>query len=145
MRAQRREKCASSLPAHQERHQPFLRAPGLTWEQDGVCGTLHAQVIEHLGHLKGQSPEAHTELFSLCPVSLSSLCLICKIGLTLPATRVQHWRLEARRSGPCWDGAWRCGGLETLTAAKHGSGLLQRQDSCLPDLSLAFSAILPSA
>ena len=110
MCAQRGEKCASSLPAHQERHQPFLRAPGLTWEQDGVCGTLHAQVIEHLGHLKGQSPEAHTELFYLCPVSLSSLCLICKMGLMLPATRVQPleagsqrvssllgWSLEVRR------------------------------------------------
>lgn len=88
MCAQRGE-CASSLPTHQERHQPFLRAPGLTWEQDGVCRTPHAQVIEHLGHLKGQSPEAHIELFSLCPVSLGSLCLICKMGLMLSATRGQ--------------------------------------------------------
>lgn len=111
MCAQRRE-CASSLPTHQERHQPFLRAPGLTWEQDGVCRTLHAQVIEHLGHLKGQSPEAHIELFSLCPVSLGSLCLICKMGLMLSATRVQPleagsqevssllgWSLEVQRPG----------------------------------------------
>ena len=60
---------------------------------------MHAQWIEHLGHLKGQSPKAHTELFSLC-----------KMGLMLPATRVQPleagsqevssqlgWSLEVRR------------------------------------------------
>lgn len=65
----------------------------------GVCKTMHAQGIEHLGHLKGQSPKAHTELFSLC-----------KMGLMLPATRVQPleagsqevssllgWSLEVRR------------------------------------------------
>lgn len=61
-------------PTHQERHQPFLRAPGLTWEQDGVCRTPHAQVIEHLGHLKGQSPEA----------TLSSSPSVLFPGLSVP-------------------------------------------------------------
>ena len=36
--AQRGEVCASFLPTHQERHQPFLRAPGLIWEQDVFRG-----------------------------------------------------------------------------------------------------------
>lgn len=116
-----------------------------------MCGTLHAQVIEHLGHLKGQSPEAHTELFSLCPVSLRSLCLICKMGLMLPATRVQPleagsqevssllgWSLEVQRprDSHCSQAQKRPAAETGLLHAQPFTGFLSRPAQSLKMLPL---------